>query len=51
MKKDINNIIFTDEILEKYKADSEKITKLCKKIDKNKKIQKKYKEYLKTLHS
>lgn len=51
MKKDINNIVFTDEILEKYKADSEKITKLCKKIDKNKKIQKEYKEYLKTLHS
>lgn len=31
MKKDINNIVFTDEILEKYKTDSEKITKLCKK--------------------
>lgn len=45
--KDIANVVFTDEILEKYKADSEKITELCKKIDKNKKVQEEYKKFLK----
>lgn len=45
--KDIDNVVFTDEILEKYKADSEKITELCKKLDKNKKIQEEYKRFLK----
>ncbi len=44
--KDIDNVVFTDEILEKYKADSEKITELCKKIDKNKIFQKKYRKFL-----
>ncbi len=45
--KDIDNVVFTDEILEKYKDDSEKITELCKKIDKNKKVQEEYKKFLK----
>lgn len=45
--KDIDNVVFTDEILEKYKADSEKITEICKKIDKNKKVQEEYKKFLK----
>lgn len=44
--KDIDNVVFTDEILEKYKADSEKITELCKKLDKNKKVQEEYKKFL-----
>ena len=44
--KDIDNVVFTDEILEKYKDDSEKITELCKKIDKNKIFQKKYRKFL-----
>lgn len=48
MKKNIDDIVFTDEILKKYKDDSDRITELCKKIDKNKKIQKEYKKYLKS---
>lgn len=44
--KDIDNVVFTDEILEKYKDDSEKITELCKKIDDNKIFQKKYRKFL-----
>ena len=44
--KDIDNVVFTDEILEKYKDDSEKITELCKKIDDNKIFQKKYRNFL-----
>lgn len=48
MKKNIEDIIFDDSLLEKYKRENENITRLCKKIDKNRKIQKKYNEYLKT---
>lgn len=44
--KDIDNVVFTDEILEKYKDDSKEITELCKKIDKNKIFQKKYRKFL-----
>ena len=44
--KDIDNVVFTDEILEKYKDDSEKITELCKKLDDNKIFQKKYIKFL-----
>lgn len=44
--KDIDNVVFTDEILEKYKADSKEITELCKKLDDNKIFQKKYRNFL-----
>lgn len=44
--KDIDNVVFTDEILEKYKDDSKEITELCKKIDENKIFQKKYRKFL-----
>lgn len=43
---DIDDIVFTDEILEKYKDDSKEITELCKKIDENKIFQKKYRKFL-----
>lgn len=45
--KDIDNVVFTDEILEKYKDDSKMITELCKKLDDNKKVQEEYKKFLK----
>lgn len=45
--KDIDNVVFTDEILEKYKDDSKMITELCKKLDENKKVQEEYKKFLK----
>lgn len=45
--KDIDNVVFTDEILEKYKDDSKEITELCKKLDENKKVQEEYKKFLK----
>ncbi len=48
MKKNIEDITFDDSLLEKYKEKNEKLTMLCKKLDKNKKVQKKYKEYLQT---
>lgn len=48
MKKNIEDITFDDSLLEKYKEENEKITMLCKKLDKNKKLQKQYNEYLKT---
>lgn len=44
--KDIDNVVFTDEILEKYKNDSKEITELCKKLDENKIFQKKYRKFL-----
>ena len=44
--KDIDNVVFTDEILEKYKDDSKEITELCKKLDDNKIFQKKYRKFL-----
>lgn len=44
--KDIDNVVFTDEILEKYKDDSKMITELCKKLDENKIFQKKYRKFL-----
>lgn len=45
--KDIDNVVFTDEILEKYKDDSKMITELCKKLDENKKVQEEYEKFLK----
>ena len=45
-KAKLKDVKFTPEILEKYKEDSSKITKMCKKIDKNKKIQAKYETFL-----
>lgn len=45
--KDIDNVVFTDEILEKYKDDSKMITELCKKLDENRKVQEEYKKFLK----
>lgn len=45
--KNIDNVVFTDEILEKYKDDSKMITELCKKLDENQKVQEEYKKFLK----
>ena len=47
MEKNINDIVFDDRLLEKYKDDNDKITSLCKKADKNKIIQLLYKKFLK----
>lgn len=47
--KRINKVKFTNKLLKKYKSDNDKITSLCEKADKNKKIQKLYKKYLKKL--
>lgn len=45
-KAKLKDVKFTPEILEKYKEDTSKITKMCKKIDKNKKIQAEYETFL-----
>lgn len=45
MKKNIDDIIFSEAILNRYKEDALKIEQLCKKLDNNKKINKKLKRY------
>lgn len=44
--KNIDNVVFTDEILEKYKDDSKMITELCKN-QMRKKVQEEYEKFLK----
>ena len=43
--KRINKVKFTNKLLKKYKNDNDKITYLCEKADKNKKIEKLYPIY------
>ena len=51
MKKNVKEIIFDEKLVNKYQKENDKIKILCQKLDKDPKIQKEYKKFLKKQQS